>query len=158
MLQRTTHNCFGVKCCFGVIEIGTFREIFHMPVNVWSLAVYEQQWIEGIKRLQNHDSSCLVTEIQTRTKKPQATLWAFYKEEKKLYIQKLVLFGELIKEPLKNKFFTTTTCYDFIVPRGLDMQHNLKASEWQIDLEDVLRFLDEKRQLNDQNKTKKYRN
>jgi hypothetical protein len=130
-----------MPCCTGEIQIGDFQETFMMPLEYWSMHDYVNQWKEGIERLKTHNKTCLVTELQDPARGPLAMIWSLYKKGRMVYIRNHFLFGKSFARRVKKKPFNAQTCYDFVGPRGKAISlSGLPISEWDIDLESVLKF------------------
>jgi hypothetical protein len=118
----------------GYIKIGDFEEGFYSPLAWWSAQDYEYQWQQGLRRLNNYDTSCLITSIYDPQMTKYLMWWLLYKVDNKVYIQNQMLFDEIYEKQIDGKVFTLETCYDFIPPRYVE--ENLgdqKVSEWVID-------------------------
>ena len=126
-------------CAYGQITIGTFKERFRMAIADWTIKDYKKQWREAIKRLEDHDSSCLITSASNMAKDPYVWMYILYKVENTLYIQEKLVCSEFEQHDptLDYKNLNAQTCYDFIDPRG---DEDEKVWEKSVGLEDVLSF------------------
>jgi hypothetical protein len=114
----------------GEIHIEDYIEGFYIPLEWWSIKDYERQWKEGIARLKNNDTSCLVTTIYDPRIKPFIEWWVLYRIGNKIHIQPQGIFGDLYRERIGIKPFTPNTCYDFIPSRKILTNEGNKISEW----------------------------
>ncbi|HEV2601331.1 MAG TPA: hypothetical protein VGT41_03465 [Candidatus Babeliales bacterium] len=138
VLDRTPLDSEGVKYCLGEIQIGSFKETFRMPLDFWSIEQYEEQWKEGIERLKTYDTSCLVMMVQGPgpEMQPWAKLWMIYNVGGEIYMKDAIILSSYFKKVYKDRPFTPQTCYSLISKRGDG------AQKWDVDLQDLLRFVD----------------
>lgn len=140
ILDENIDTIFGAPSCIGEIRIGEFMETFRMPLEYWFEKDYEQQWLEGLERLRDHDQTCLITAVQDPAKAPLVGLWALYKEGESVFIQNHLLFGKLLRRRLKGNQFTRESCYTLIKPRETVTCCDgeiIEISEWVTSVEDV---------------------
>jgi len=126
------NNVFVVK---GEINIGDCSEILYIPLDWWSLTDYKQQWQEGLMRLKNYDTSCLVVAVHNPSIRPYINWWLLYKVENKIYVRNQLLIEDAYAEQIGNKVFTVQNCYEFI-PSRCDRydEDGDEISEWTINL------------------------
>jgi len=118
----------------GKIVIDDFVELFDSPLDWWSIEDYELQWKEGLKRLLDHDNSCLVVAINDPNCCKFIEWWRLYKVGNKVYIRNSIIIADIYNEFIGDKQFTAQTCYDFIPERGSTYDEDgSKISEWVID-------------------------
>ena len=121
--------------CKGQITLNDFNETFEMPLTWWGIEMYQQQWQEGLNRLQSYDRSCLITSILNPYKAPFLEWWLLYKKENKVYVYNEVLFEQSYEEIIGNKIISLETCYDFVPLTKIksELPEGLQESEWIID-------------------------
>ncbi len=102
----------------GGITINGRLTKFYASLNIWSLVDYVQQWNEGIRRLEQHDQSCLVLDV-VDDRLAAVTWWLLYKVNGKIHAQYHIYCVSPYKEAIRNGSFTSETCYDFIPPRRI---------------------------------------
>jgi len=124
IVNRTPKLIYDIPSCIGQITIGSFSEKFVVPLSWWSIEDYESQWAEGIKRIEQGYSSCLVTAM-TNPGNPMINWWLLYKEDNKIVIRNQMLFGNEWKKKFTQKTFDLDTCYDYIPTKAKG-----KVSEW----------------------------
>lgn len=118
----------------GEITINDFQEQFDMPLEYWSIKDYLHQWEEGLKRLDTHNESCLITRIYHPKKDPMLEWWLLYKENGKNFIRNQVLFVPIYKKVIGKNLFTPETCYNFIQQKSPKINENgQEISEWVVD-------------------------
>ncbi len=131
----------GLQSHWGRITIGDFSERFVMPIDSWTLDQYKKQWKEGLERLKNNDTSCLVSRIENmHTPYPTIELWDLYKVGDTVFFQNSLLINETLKDSnLKLSNFNSQSCYDYInTPRQTITEDGDEISEWSISLKDFL--------------------
>ena len=128
VLKRSPEKTKGKMYQPGRITIGDFTERFWMPYDYWNIDQYKKQWKEGIARLKNHDTSCLVTAIKLYDDKIGSSLWVLYKEGDTIFIQNHARSNELNKE-LESGF----PPYEALAPRTIP-QHG-RPDEWSISVQ-----------------------
>lgn len=121
---------YGVR---GEIIIDDFIEHFDAPLDWWSVDDYKQQWKEGLKRLLDHDTSCLVVTINDPNCRKFIEWWPLYKIDNKIHIQNHIIIEDIYEERIGGKPFTRETCYDFIPRYRSHTDEGNKISEWVID-------------------------
>jgi hypothetical protein len=143
VISKKPKKIDGLLSHMGQITIGDYKETFVMPLNSWTLEEYQQQWKEGLERIKNRNTSCLVTTVQNFDSHPLIEMWSLYKEGDKVFFHVQLINRTIAKElnlPIKLSEFSVKTCYQFINPRltneegegiGYDGE---KISEWSIDL------------------------
>jgi hypothetical protein len=121
------HNIFQGRFIFG-----SYKYIDLIHCDFWPLEKYENQWIEGIKRLDKHDTSCLIT----RRDKPRnieiLEWWILYKIKNMIHAQFNSFLGSQFIDLINEKPFTIETCYDFIPPRQKYDKYGHKIKEYLI--------------------------
>ena len=121
--------------CIGKITIDDFWETFEMALNYWSVEDYERQWREGLERIKNYDTSCLVASIHDPAKRHYLLWWPLYKEGGKVLIQNYLFVDELYIKNIGDRSFTVENCYEFIPPKKMLTEEGNKISTWIVDLE-----------------------
>lgn len=117
----------------GQIIIDDFMEYFDSPLDWWSVDDYEKQWKEGLARLSNHNTSCLIVAINDPDCRKFIEWWPLYKIGNKVHIQNHLVIDDLYEEKIGNKPFTLQTCYDFIPEYRSYTSEGTKISEWVVD-------------------------
>lgn len=136
IIDKSYNLDWGFPSYVGEITLGSFQEKFVLPISFWKKQDYETQWIEGLKRLQYEDKSCLITSI-TGSKEYldcalNVTWWVMYKEKNKIIVRNQWLSHESYKNIVRGPF-NAQTCYYFIPPK--EYSRKIKCSEWLIDLD-----------------------
>ncbi|MCL4380208.1 hypothetical protein M1466_01795 [Candidatus Dependentiae bacterium] len=112
-------------------------ETHETVIDLWTPAMYEQQWREGIERIKTHDTSCLMLDV----KKRYLDYWMLYKIGDKIHIQEHYLFdvpnqnAMIYTERVGNSIVTPQNCYQFCAPpedrySNEPDEYGLRASEW----------------------------
>lgn len=127
---------------WGLLEIndindGRFDESFVMPITWWSREDYEQQWQEGLKRIKDMNTSCLVTSVQLLFNNPYINRWVLYKENEVIHVQNQILVDDNFRELYSDKPFNLETCYDGIGPRRTKSESGFDISEWSFSLQQL---------------------
>ncbi len=127
----------GFSYALGKIYIGDdFSETIAPALNYWTMDDYRKQWKEGLERIKNYNTSCLVASIQNpETSNRLLNWWPIYKVGQKIYIQNELYMEEDYDQLMGDMLFTPETCYDFIRPRVISSPEGDEYSEWVIDLE-----------------------
>jgi hypothetical protein len=124
--------------CKSQITIGDFKESFIMPLDSWTSKEYKRQWQEGLERIKQEDTSCLITAVRTLEKRPRIELWILYKVGGMIFIQNHLLGGKIFKERAVNlPAFDTKTCYLYIPPRETLTDEGEKLSEWSLSVDEI---------------------
>ncbi|MCL4379978.1 hypothetical protein M1466_00590, partial [Candidatus Dependentiae bacterium] len=85
---------------------------------LWTPAMYEQQWREGIERIKTHNTSCLILSVQ----RDEISYWMLYKIGDKIHVQEQYLFDVpdqntmIYTERVGNSIVTPQNCYQFCAP------------------------------------------
>jgi CdiI N-terminal domain len=108
---------------------GFFKRNFLIYCEVWTLQMYQQQWKDGLIRLDMHNKSCLVMKIDHSRNIPSVEWWLLYKIGKNIHIQYDYVFGSNHKKQIGDKLFNIRTCYDFIPERIVYEDDGLKKKE-----------------------------
>ncbi|HVW99302.1 MAG TPA: hypothetical protein VHA52_02515 [Candidatus Babeliaceae bacterium] len=117
------------NCIWGEIRINDFHENLIIPLEYWNVEDYENQWVQGLKRIENHDKSCLVASVQDPLDEPFINWWLLYKESNRIVIRNSILFDHLYRNKIGNNLFTPSSCFNFIPKKSND-----KVSEWIVTL------------------------
>jgi hypothetical protein len=114
----------------GLITIGSYKDEFKMNVSLWSSGDYRQQWKEGIARLKNYNSTCLITWVA----KPIDGLsrWLLYKRDNKIIVYYDHFYGIDYPEKIGDTLLTKENCYDFI-PDEQEHLEKYRVKEWIVD-------------------------
>jgi len=122
------------------IHINDFKETLYPSLDWWDLDDYQLQWQEGLKRLIDHDRSCLVVTIDNPKLRQFIEWWVLYKIDNKIYVRNSIIISDIYTERIGDKPFTTDTCYDFIPDRSeLYDEDGNKISEWVVNWEENLK-------------------
>ena len=134
VFENNCTNEFEVCAVEGRIYIADYEETLYIPLNWWSIDLYQQQWASGLARLRDYDRSCLVVMIDNPCCRKLIEWWLLYKIDDKIYIRNSILIEEIYEESIGDKLFTVNTCYDFIPDRSeIYNEDGNKISEWIID-------------------------
>jgi hypothetical protein len=117
----------------GSIRIGHFKDIFKMNVSLWSIDDYKQQWKEGIDRLKNYSSTCLVTWVANPL--DGLSWWLLYKRDGNIIFYHDTLRSAYSYEIGENIALTKKNCYDFI-PDEQEHLEKYRVKEWVADLKE----------------------
>ncbi len=125
---------WGVFTIKGEININDFKETLYPSLDWWSLDDYRLQWQEGLRRLIDHDRSCLVATVDNPKLRKFIEWWLLYKIGDKVYIRNSIVLSDIYEEYIGDKPFTVDNCYDFIPGKGesYDEDGN-KIAEWVVD-------------------------
>lgn len=122
----------------GKLIINESIEYFDSPLDWWSIEEYELQWQEGLRRLLDHDVSCLIVAIDDSRCRKFIEWWPLYKIGNKIHIQNHIMIDDIYEERIGNNPFTHETCYNFIPKYRSHTQEGNKISEWVIDWDNTL--------------------
>lgn len=107
-----------------------FSESNQLALGFWTIAMYEQQWREGLERIQTHDTSCLIVSIQDPEEFPFINSWILHKIGRKIHIQNRLFFDKTYQAVIGNKLIVPSHCYDILIqPREIT-----DVSEWVVAL------------------------
>jgi len=121
----------------GCITLGDFSEQFLSPLVFWTVADYERQWIEGAQRIiEGAERSCFVTAMRESPLSGVVFLWPAYRVGQDVYLQHRLILPEHV-----NGSFDPSDPYAQIDRRETLSADGEHLSEWQIDLNDVARFV-----------------
>lgn len=134
IIESKPKKQWGVVSVKGEIQIDDFRESLYIPLGWWSLDDYKKQWQEGLRRLANHDKSCLVVGIDNPKVRKFIEWWVLYKIDNKIYIRNKIAVDDIYSEQIGDRPFTIQNCYDFIPERGPKFNsEGREISEWVIE-------------------------
>jgi hypothetical protein len=134
VIDETLDPQFYCPAATGLINIGQYEDIFKMNVSLWSIDDYKQQWKEGIARLKQYPSSCLITWIAN----PIDGLgrWLLYKRDDKIVFYYDYFYGADYSEEIgESILLTKENCYDFI-PNEQTHLEKYRIKEWIVDLKE----------------------
>lgn len=103
-------------CAKGKLVVDGSSLPFFMDLKKWKIDDYKRQWKEGLKRLNNHNESCLLMNVYDIKGDPAVSWCLIYKIDNHLFIRLRILIDDY-QSIVGNKPFTPDTCYDFIPPR-----------------------------------------
>jgi hypothetical protein len=127
--SRKTVEYDGQQTLKGFIKIGDkFKETIFVYLDPWTKEDYARQWREGLNRLKDHDTSCLVTCVSNPKSSAVVGWWTLYRVDNTVFIQNGYLSKANYKKIVGKSAFTPETCYSFVTPRIVDRQ----ISEWSI--------------------------
>jgi hypothetical protein len=116
-----------------LITIGSYKHEFNINLSLWSLDDYEQQWKEGIARLKNHNSSCLLTWVGNPIN--GLMRWLLYKRDGNIIFYIDVFRGTDYAEVIGDIPLTKENCYDFI-PDEQEHLEEYRVKKWVADLKE----------------------
>jgi hypothetical protein len=131
----TVNNLYRLPVVMGLTCIGSYTQKYKIPINYWSINDYKEQWQEGINRLQNYPSSCLITRIS----EPMGTIgrWLLYKRDDKIIFYYDYFYGVYYSEEIgEDTLLTKKNCYDFIP----DEQAHLEKYRVEEEIADLKEF------------------
>lgn len=120
----------------GGITINGQLKKFYMSLNVWSAADYVHQWDDGLKRLEKHNQSCFVIDVDNSRGIPSGQWWILYKVDNQIYMQ-FHLFDDDADQAIMNGLFTPETCYDFISEPDIATDESERISELFVSYSDL---------------------
>lgn len=127
--------------CQGKMIIGDFEYLFYFNYDTWCLKDYKLQWKQGLERIKNYNSSCIVTSI-TLSKKPFVEIWYLYKKDNKILVQLQFLAGYIFDERAKGlPPFDLETCYQYVRnvrSFSLYNEEGYELQTWEADLEGII--------------------
>ncbi|MCL4229268.1 hypothetical protein KJZ61_01095 [Candidatus Dependentiae bacterium] len=122
---------------FNLIVNGKVIRKFPLSFEGWSLGDYKQQWIEALKRLQTHKTTCLVTfynnHIIKRGFPGVDTIDIFKVINSKLLFQPRNFSSDEYIKMLKEKEYNMQSCYDFIMPFETHDDNGWELQYWSCD-------------------------
>jgi hypothetical protein len=124
---------FDCPAITGSISIGQYKNTFKMNISLWSVDDYKQQWKEGIARLQNYPSSCLVTWAANPI--DGLSRWLLYKRDGNIVFYHDHFYGIDYSEKIGDVLLTKENCYDFI-PDEQEHLEKYRVKEWVADLKE----------------------
>ncbi len=150
VINKKPTTASGILWHEGKLTVGSFKEILDMPLDVWTLQDYKQQWKEGLDRLKTHDSSCFVTFIMmTKFRLPCLRLWKLYKVDTTIFVTYQLISCILLKTiPPGESPCYSKTCYQLIDQRVTNekgdsiTEEGHKIVEWSIAAEDFFASVD----------------
>lgn len=127
---------YEVLSVMGKLSLSDYHTTLYMPLDFWTIADYKQQWKEGLKRLKDHNQSCLVATIHDPEMRTFVDWWLLYKVGNDVYVQNQLIIADIYQHQIGNKSFTIDNCYDFIQPRVINegKKEDEKVSEWMVSL------------------------
>jgi hypothetical protein len=127
----------GESSCYGIIQIGEFRERFITALAFWSACDYQIQWNQALKRILGHSTqSCLITSLTDPETTNFITWWPIYRVDDILYFQNQVLFLADLADP-----FNPDDPYKHIPSRKTRTEEGNRISEWSLSVDEVKCFL-----------------
>ncbi len=124
------------KIGYGTITIGDFIERFECDFSFWNKHDYKIQWREAIDRIKRGENiSCFITSMRDPDTANFIVLWPIFREGDVMFFRNRLLFLDSIEGSLKAE-----DPYCHIAERETTTEGDLKASEWEIHINDLLTF------------------
>lgn len=120
------------------IDINDFSEKIYLRTDYWTVENYREQWKDAIKRLNNDNKACLITEMYNPEHPAFAMMtWPLYREGDNVYIRQVYIPYDQIDKP-----FTVENAYKEIDDRETSKESNAGPSEWQVKLDNLKDWAD----------------
>ncbi|SRR5690606_3439636 len=133
-------DSWGELSAIGGMQLGDFEESFHASLSYWTREQYLSQWREAVSRLLSGEHiSALITAMYNPKRSNFITWWPMYLVGRKVYIQNQILFLEELETPFNEK-----ELYNFISKRETSSEDGEKISEWCVDIDSLIDFMDKK--------------
>jgi len=127
----------GERAAFGIIQIGSFQERFISSLDFWSIEEYEQQWIQGLIRVVNHEAkSTLITSLTNPKNTNFITWWPIYRIKETVCFQNHLLFLADLTTP-----FDPKSPYSHVHKHSTKSDEGQRISEWQLPIAAIKDFL-----------------
>lgn len=114
--------------------IGIHSQLFYVSCAVWGFDDYWRQWIEGLKRIEISNESCLVISVDNARDILSVERFLLYKISNRIYVQYNAFLGNNYKKIVSDRGFTPDTCYDFIPKRFISKDDEDIKSEIVVEL------------------------
>jgi hypothetical protein len=122
----------------GEIVLDDFKEKFVIPLDFWSIDQYQAHWIQGIERItKGAFKSCLITALYAPQIAHHIFWWIIYREGQKCIFQNQMF---ILNNEERN--FDPSSPYPFIQDRQTYTEDGLPISEWEIQLDEMEKFLE----------------
>lgn len=118
----------GRSACLARITIGDFQERLVIPLDVWSRADYQRQWVDGLSRIvtRGRDTSALFTGMHDFTTSNFAPVcWLLYKDAGVVHVQNRWLPRQSLPA-----HFNPYKWYDRLPRRETRTPEGYQVSEW----------------------------
>ena len=114
----------------GELVVSTVRLRFGIDLRFWSVADYQRQWTEGIKRIAvGAPTSALVSSYRGDGHDPH-TIWALWREGGSVFVQPQCILPAELEVP-----FDPSTPYAHVATRIPATEESLPIEEWRVELE-----------------------
>lgn len=130
-------STLGDAALLGEINLGDEVEGFQSLIGFWSPLDYQQQWVQGVRRLVHEKrDSCLITSVDDPSFGEVVSWWLLYLDGDVAHVREALLFPE-------NQVgrFSTSDPYSAIPPRRESPDEGMIISEWDIPVNDFALFL-----------------
>ena len=115
---------------WGRVTCGAFQERFVAPVECWTRADYERQWLEAARRLLGGaDRTGFFTE-------PYRFWWTVWREGERVFVHQEYLVPGRYAGPYDGR-----TPYEIIGERQTPSEDGGRISEWEVALRDIRDFV-----------------
>ncbi|MGY2262200.1 hypothetical protein [Pseudomonas sp. SDO55104_S430] len=124
----------------GFIELSGSVERFYAPASYWKKEQYVKSWRQSFDEgYANKSHSALIVSMRDPLAANFIFAWVLYFEVGKVFVQNKVLFMDEI-----DSVFDSERVNDYFGGRETINEEGVKISEWEIALEDVVNFFNER--------------
>lgn len=123
-------------CIWGRITLGSFQEEFQAPLQTWTAADYEKQWLEAATRLM---SGALCAVFLTHMMDPNAAYhigWSAWRADDRVYVQERLFKIEELAGP-----FEPDRAEKYVGARTEVSEEGNPISQWQVSLSDIAAYI-----------------
>ncbi|MCL4229276.1 hypothetical protein KJZ61_01135 [Candidatus Dependentiae bacterium] len=122
---------------FNLIVKNKIVDEYNAVLKSWAVHDYKCQWIEALKRLKTHTTTCLVFCYNNEVAKGDfpgvRTVDIFKVINSKLLFQPRNFFSDEYIKMLKKKEYNMQSCYDFIMPFETHNEYGWELDYWSCD-------------------------
>lgn len=122
---------------WGRITLGSVQEEFQAPLQTWTAADYERQWLQAAARL---TGGALSAVFVTHTVHPKAAYhigWPAWREDDRVYVQERLFLSEQLPGP-----FEADRAETYVGTRAEVSEEGNPISQWQVRLSDVAAYVE----------------
>ena len=133
VLNEPVEEVYGEPCRWGQININGSSERFQMPLTVWDINQYKQQWNQAIQRIVNGaDKDYLVIGLRDPWISDFISLFVLYRKGNEVFIQNQIILCEGNEEQIENM-----DLLDLVEERASHTEDGVEISEWKVSIGDL---------------------
>lgn len=140
MLTEPIEIVYDEICIWCQIDINDFSERFQLPLTVWDVDQYKQQWKVAIQRVVEGDTkNFLIAGMRDPWSSDFVSLYVLYREGDEVFIQNQIILCEGNEEKI-----VKMDILDLVEERENHTEDGEEISEWKVTIDELRRSADVK--------------